>query len=150
MSQTLRALPLSPTAVIPERSHAGDAGFDLVSDVEITIRPGGQALVGTGIAIALPTNTVGLVCPRSGLASKHGITVLNAPGIIDESYRGEVKVILVNHSNDHFRVRCGDRIAQLVIVPYLAPTVEIVDELEATVRGYEGFGSTGFSTAAAA
>lgn len=150
MSQTLRIVPLSPTAVIPERAHAGDAGFDLVSDVDISIRPGDHALVGTGISIALPAGTVGLVCPRSGLAARSGVTVLNAPGIIDENYRGEVKVILVNHGDSHFRVRPGDRIAQLVITPYLAPPINIVDQLDNTDRGEGGFGSTGYSTAAAA
>lgn len=150
MSQNLRIVPLSPTAVVPQRAHDGDAGFDLVADVDVSIRPGEHALVGTGIAIALPAGTVGLVCPRSGLAAKRGVTVLNAPGIVDENYRGEVKVILVNHSDDDFRVHPGDRIAQLVIASYLAPAVDIVDQLDGTDRGEGGFGSTGYTTAAAA
>ena len=143
MSQSLRIVRLSPTAVIPERAHPGDAGLDLVSDEGIPIRPGGHALVGTGISIALPAGTVGLVCPRSGLAAKRQITVLNAPGIVEENYRGEVTVILVNHSDESFRVRPGERIAQLVITPYVAPAVEVVTELDDTDRGEGGCGSSG-------
>lgn len=150
MSEPLRIVPLSPSAVIPERAHAGDAGLDLSSDVDISIPPGGRALVGTGLSFALPAGTVGMVCPRSGLAARRGVTVLNAPGIVDESYRGEVKAILVNHSNDHFRILPGDRIAQLVIAPYLAPPIAVVGSLDETSRGDGGFGSSGVGALASA
>lgn len=143
MSQSLRIVPLSPTAIVPQRAHDGDAGLDLSSDEYIVIRAGQHALVGTGLSMALPAGTVGMVCPRSGIAARFGVTVLNAPGIVDEKYRGEVKVILVNHSEEDFWVRPGERIAQLVITSYLSPAVTVVATLDDTDRGEGGFGSSG-------
>lgn len=135
---------VAPGAAMPSRAHADDAGLDLASAEELEIPPGGRALVDTGIAIALPPGTVGLVCPRSGLAAKHGITVLNGPGVVDAGYRGPVKVSLHNTDLEHpFRLRRGDRIAQLVVVPFLAPTLQQVDQLEDTERAASGFGSSG-------
>lgn len=148
-SAELRFELLTPTAIVPRRAHESDAGFDLHADEEITILPGGRALVRCGIAIALPENTAGLVCPRSGLAGKRGVTVLNAPGVIDAGFRDEVRVILVNHHpGDAFKVNVGDRIAQLVITPFIAPTfVEAKVTEEETDRGLKGFGSTGVAAA---
>lgn len=131
-------------ATLPHRAHPDDAGLDLTSAEDLVIPPGGRALVGTGLAIALPPGTVGMVCPRSGLAARHGITVLNGPGIIDAGYRGEVKVPLHNTDlEEPFTLTVGDRIAQLVVLPYLAPQLVEVDDLEATDRAESGFGSSG-------
>jgi len=130
----------------PSQAHFGDAGFDLHAAEDVTIDSGQSVAVSTGIAIKLPTGAVGMVCPRSGLAAKHQVTVLNAPGIVDEGYRGEVKVLLINHGQRPFEVAAGDRVAQLVIVPYLAPTVTVLGDgetLDDTDRGIGGFGSTG-------
>lgn len=143
-SPALRFELLSPTAIAPTRAHETDAGFDLHADEQVTFAPGEYKLVRCGFAMALPVGTAGLVCPRSGLAGKSGITVLNAPGVIDAGYRGEVRVILINHSDTHFQVKPGDRIAQLVITPFIAPAFmeEKVTE-DDTDRGVQGFGSTG-------
>jgi len=142
----LRFEILTDTATAPRRAHATDAGFDLHADEHVTLAPGEYKLVRTGIAIALPEGTAGLVCPRSGLAGKNGITVLNAPGVIDAGFRGEVKVILINHSHSYFEVNPGDRIAQLVITPFIAPAfVEAKVTEDDTDRGLNGFGSTGVS-----
>lgn len=133
-------------AKAPSQAHFGDAGFDLHAAEDVTISAGRSVAVSTGIAIKLPAGTVGMVCPRSGLAAKNQVTVLNAPGIVDEGYRGEVKVLLINHGERPFEVAAGDRIAQLVIVPYLAPTVTVLgggETLDDTDRGVGGFGSTG-------
>lgn len=141
---TLQIKQLTPTATAPTYAHDGDAGMDLRADEETTLPAGGRALVGTGIAMALPRGHVGLVHPRSGLAAKNGITVLNAPGTIDAGYRGEVKVILLNTSDEAFNIAPGDRIAQLVIQKVEHPDIEIVESLdEDTSRGAGGFGSTG-------
>ena len=145
---TLRIRLLSKTATTPIRAHDDDAGLDLIANEHAYLLPGHHALVGTGIAIALPPGTVGMVCPRSGLAAKQGVTVLNAPGIIDSGYRGEVKVILINRSVDGVGIAPGDRIAQLVIAPFIAPAIDIVTDLDDTTRGTGGFGSTGVSTPA--
>lgn len=135
---------LDAGAVLPGRAHPDDAGLDLVSAEDVHLPPGGRALVGTGVRLALPPGTVGLVCPRSGLAARHGITVLNGPGIVDAGYRGEIRVPLHNTDlTEGFTVSRGDRIAQLVVVPYLAPTLEVVEELDTTVRAQGGFGSSG-------
>lgn len=137
-------LTVAESAVVPYRAHADDAGLDLISAEEVSLAAGGRALVATGVRLALPAGTVGMVCPRSGLATKHGVTVLNGPGIIDTGYRGEIKVPL--HNTDlvsEFRIRPGDRIAQLVIVPFLAPRLEVVQELPGTERSAQGFGSSG-------
>jgi dUTP pyrophosphatase len=135
---------LDPRATLPVRAHEGDAGLDLHALDGFTLKPGERAVISTGIAIALPSGTVGLVVPRSGLAAKHGLSVVNAPGIIDEGYRGEICVILLNtDASDAIEVAAGDRIAQLVIQRVESPAVVEVDELPETARGEGGFGSTG-------
>lgn len=137
---------LRPDATLPRYATEGAAGLDLAAalDASVEISPGGRAIVGTGIAIHLPRETEGQVRPRSGLAARHGVTVLNAPGTIDEDYRGEVKVILINHGQSPFRIESGDRIAQLVVKPVLRVTVEETrEEAPQTERGAGGFGSTG-------
>jgi dUTP pyrophosphatase len=134
---------LTPTAVVPSYAHPGDAGLDLFADVSTSLDPGERKLVGTGISIELPSNTEGQVRPRSGLALKHGISVLNTPGTIDRGYRGEVGVILINHGQQRFDVRPGMKIAQLVIASCLTVMVEEAVELSGTARGQGGFGSTG-------
>lgn len=143
---TLQIKQLIPNSVAPTYAHEGDAGMDLRASEEAVIPARSRALVGTGIAVALPVGHVGLVHPRSGLAAKHGVTVLNAPGTIDAGYRGEVKVILLNTSDEAFNVAIGDRIAQLVIQKVEHPHIEVVEVLdEDTSRGAGGFGSTGVS-----
>ena len=135
---------LDPDAPVPERAHPGDAGLDLRSAIDVEVKPGERALVPTGIAIAIPEGHAGLVLPRSGLASRHGLTMANAPGLIDAGYRGEVICAVVNLDRDSaVMIRRGDRIAQLVLITI--PDVEpaVVDELPPTSRGDGGFGSTG-------
>ena len=145
-SAELRFELLTPTAIAPSRAHATDAGFDLHADEYLVLPPGQHALIRCGVAIALPERTAGLVCPRSGLAGRHGITVLNAPGVIDAGYRGETRVILINHGTKDFAIQPGDRIAQLVITPFIAPTfVEAKVTEDETDRGLNGFGSTGIA-----
>ena len=134
---------LHPAAQPPERTRPGDAGFDLRAIEPFTLAPGERALVPTGVAIALPPGHAGLVTPRSGLAVKHGISVVNGPGLVDPNYRGELKVVLINLGSETFRGEAGDRIAQLLIVPFTAPPVQIVDALDDTERGAAGFGSSG-------
>jgi dUTP pyrophosphatase len=134
---------LSPTATLPSYSHPGDAGLDLYADASVSIEPGETKLVGTGISIELPPNTEAQVRPRSGLALKQGITVLNTPGTIDHGYRGEVGVILINHGRRRFDVVSGMKIAQMVIAPFVSVSVEEAAELSVTARGGGGFGSTG-------
>lgn len=131
------------TAKEPEYANPGDAGADLRSVESVRIPAGGRALVNTGISAALPEGTVAMVCPRSGLAVKNGITVLNAPGIIDSGYRGEWGVVLLNTSHDDFDINVGDKIAQVVLVPFISGSFVHVDELDSTERGSGGFGSTG-------
>lgn len=129
---------------MPQRAHPEDAGLDLASAEEIVIPAGGRALVDTGLALALPAGTVGMVCPRSGLAARHGITVLNGPGIVDAGYRGPIKVALHNTDlSEPFALHVGDRIAQLVVVPFLAPRLDEVEDLDETARAGAGFGSSG-------
>lgn len=144
-SQTmqLKIQKLQPTAILPHYAHENDAGLDLFSLEDVTLVPGDSQLIHTGIAIELPPGTEGQVRPRSGLALKHQITVLNTPGTIDAGYRGEVGVILINHGKEPFQVTSGMKIAQLVITPVLRVTVEPVNELSDTSRGESGFGSTG-------
>jgi dUTP pyrophosphatase len=140
----LPVLLLDERAVLPARAHAGDAGLDLVSVESVELPPGGRARVRTGIAIELPDGHAGLVVPRSGLAARHGVTVLNAPGLIDAGYRGEVAVLLVNTDRDAaYRIEAGDRIAQLVVVPVALAEPQAVAGLTASARGEGGFGSTG-------
>jgi dUTP pyrophosphatase len=129
--------------VVPDRAYAGDAGLDLSSCERVELAPGARALVPTGLAVAIPEGFAGFVQPRSGLAVKHGISIVNTPGLIDSGYRGELQVALLNtDASEPFVVEPGMRIAQLVIVPI--PDVELVevDELPATERGARGFGST--------
>jgi len=128
---------------LPETAHPWDAGVDLRARETVVLESGGRAMVPTGLAVAIPEGHVGLVAPRSGLAARHGLGVVNAPGVIDAGYRGEVMVILVNHGTDPVTLERGDRIAQLIVVPFVTPVFEDVDELPESVRGEEGFGSTG-------
>lgn len=128
----------------PAYAQPGDAGADLRSRVDLTLQPGERALVPTGVAIALPEGFVGLVHPRSGLAAKHGITIVNAPGTVDSGYRGELMVCLLNTDRSQpFVIQRGDRIAQLVIQKFEAATFNVVESLSETERGTAGFGSTG-------
>jgi len=141
---SLRVKRLNPRAVLPSRAHEGDAGLDLHALDDFELAPGERAQVRTGIAIALPAGTAGLVLPRSGLAARHGISLVNAPGLIDEGYRGEVQVLLLNTDRSQpFRAQAGDRIAQLVVVDVEAPEVVETDDLGDTSRGSGGFGSSG-------
>lgn len=131
---------------LPRYAQPGDAGADLISTETLTLAPGERALVGTGVSIALPDGYGGFVMPRSGLAAKHGISVVNAPGTIDAGYRGEIKVILLNTDRfTPFEITAGDRIAQLVIIPVVRATFLPVDSLPESERGEGGFGSTGIS-----
>ena len=129
--------------MLPRYAHAGDAGLDLCACEAATVAPGASALVRTGLIAELPAGTEAQVRPRSGLALKHGVTLLNAPGTIDEGYRGEIGVILINHGAVPFHVTPGMRIAQMVVAPVLCVTVEEVSNVSATARGAGGFGSTG-------
>lgn len=140
----LRFRRLSEAALPPARAHGGDAGYDLHAAEAASIGPGERASVGTGIAIALPEGSAGLVVPRSGLAARHGIGVVNAPGLIDSGYRGEVRVLLLNTDRERgFEVAPGDRIAQLVLIRVETPEAVELDALDETARGAGGFGSTG-------
>jgi dUTP pyrophosphatase len=135
---------LDPAARLPARAHEDDAGYDLHALEAATLAPGARAMVRTGIALELPLRHAGLVLPRSGLAARHGIALVNAPGLIDYGYRGEVKVLLLNTDRDTpFDIAAGDRIAQLLVVPIAAPDIVEVDALAATARGEGGFGSSG-------
>ena len=141
---TLRFRRLSEAARPPAQAHEGDAGYDLHAAEGLTIAPGERASVGTGIAVAIPQGQAGLVIPRSGLASRHGISVVNTPGLIDSGYRGELRVLLLNTDRGQpFSVEPGDRIAQLVLVRVETDEAVEVEELDETVRGAGGFGSTG-------
>jgi dUTP pyrophosphatase len=138
-------------AQAPSYAHPGDAGADLVSTEEVTLAPGERRTVGTGVSIALPDGYVGLVVPRSGLAAKHGITVVNTPGTIDAGYRGEIRVILLNtDSAEPYSIAAGDRIAQLLVLPVTRARFIPVERLPGTERGDGGFGSTGYRRADAA
>ena len=135
---------LRPDAVVPARAHPGDAGLDLSAVEPLVLEPGGRAACATGLAVAIPEGHAGLVVPRSGLARRHGVTVANAPGLIDAGYRGELQVLLVNLAQEPYRIAPGARIAQLVIVPVALSAPRLVDELPASDgRGEGGFGSTG-------
>ena len=133
-----------PDLPLPAYAHPGDAGADLRAATEVVLPPGGRATVGTGIAIAVPDGYAAFVHPRSGLASRHGITVVNAPGTVDAGYRGEVRVVLLNTDpTEPFTVRRGDRIAQLIVQPVTRVRFLDAAELPPTPRGEGGFGSTG-------
>ena len=139
----LRVRRLNPDAIIPAYAHPGDAGLDLHACEDVALDPGVACLVSTGVAIELPEATEAQVRPRSGLALKHSVTVLNTPGTIDEGYRGEVGVVLINHGPSTFQVTRGMRIAQLVVQKRWTVEVVEVDGLTDTTRGAGGFGSTG-------
>lgn len=135
---------LRPGAVLPVRQHAGDAGLDLCCVAPVRLGPGERASVPTGLAVAIPEGYAGLVTPRSGLAARHGLTLVNTPGVIDAGYRGELRVLLLNTDRETaFEAAAGERIAQLLLVPVALPVVEEVSSLEDTARGAAGFGSTG-------
>lgn len=134
------------TGQAPIHANPGDAGADLFAAETVTLAPGERAVVGTGTAIGLPERTVGLVAPRSGLAARHGITIVNAPGVIDSGYRGELKVTLLNTDlAETYIVNAGDRIAQLLVLPIPAVEFVAVPELPEGERGNAGFGSTGYA-----
>ncbi len=135
---------LDPGLPLPSYAHPGDAGADLVTAVDLTLAPGERALVPTGLSIALPEGYVALVHPRSGLAHRHGLSIVNTPGTIDAGYRGEIKVLLVNHDpSQPVELRRGDRIAQLVVQRFERAVFTEVDALPESVRGAGGYGSTG-------
>jgi dUTP pyrophosphatase len=149
---TARRSPADPsagTAAVdhaPLYAHPGDAGADLVAAESVLLRPGHRALVGTGVSIALPEGHAAFVMPRSGLAAKHGVTVVNSPGTVDAGYRGEIKVALLNTDLEaEHHVAVGDKIAQLVVMPVVRATFVPVDALPESVRGEGGFGSTGYA-----
>jgi dUTP pyrophosphatase len=140
----LKVQLLSDSAVLPTRAHKGDAGLDLCASEAAHIGPGERWQVATGIAVEIPEGHAGLVLPRSGLARRHGISLVNAPGLIDAGYRGEVKVLLLNNDPaEVFRIKPGDRIAQLLITPFVAAEPVEAGELASSERGDGGFGSTG-------
>lgn len=140
----LPVLRLDPGMPLPAYAHPGDAGADLCAAADVVLPPGGRATVGTGIAIAVPDGYAAFVHPRSGLAARHGITLVNAPGTVDAGYRGEVRVVLLNTDPaEPFTVRRGDRIAQLVVQPVTRVSFLDATELPPTPRGEAGFGSTG-------
>lgn len=137
---------LITASVLPNYAHPGDAGADLHSTEALVLAPGERALVGTGVAIALPDGYAAFVVPRSGLAAKHGITIVNSPGTVDAGYRGEIKVTLLNTDpSSPFPVAVGDRIAQLIVMPVSRATFIPVDKLPGSHRGEGGFGSTGLA-----
>jgi dUTP diphosphatase len=142
----LRFKRVRPEGALPSTHHEGDAGLDLRAAIDATVKPGERVMVPTGVAVAIPDGHAGLVLPRSGLASNQGLTLANAPGLIDAGYRGEVICSVVNLDREEaVDIRTGDRIAQLVIVAIPAVTAEWADELPETGRGEGGFGSTGTS-----
>ena len=140
----LRFSRLDPGAKVPVRAHDDDAGLDLHANEAVRLAPGERASVGTGLAVAIPPGHADLVLPRSGLAAKHGIALVNAPGLIDPGYRGELRVLLLNTDRDAaFEIEPGDRIAQLLLVPFTAATPVEAESLDETKRGLAGFGSSG-------
>ena len=144
MSQPLQVRRLHPDAVLPRRAHPGDAGLDLHAIEPATLAPGERASIGTGIAVAIPEGQAGLVLPRSGLAARSGIALVNAPGLIDAGYRGELRVLLLNTDRETpCSIEKGDRIAQLVLIRIETPETEEAETLPDSVRGEGGFGSSG-------
>lgn len=134
---------LRAEARVPERAYPGDAGVDLAACEPVTLGPGERALVPTGLAVAIPEGYAGFVQPRSGLATRHGVTIVNAPGLIDSGYRGEIQVVLLNTDKEAtFSADAGERIAQLVILPVPEVVLREVDELPSSERGVRGFGSS--------
>jgi dUTP pyrophosphatase len=145
LTAELQVRLLHPGARPPSRAHEHDAGYDLACNEDFTLWPARRRTVGTGVAIALPPGVAGLVTPRSGLAARHGVTIVNTPGLVDPGYRGELRVTLLNTGDAPYAARAGDRIAQLLLVPFVAPEVRVVEELPAPPddRGELGFGSSG-------
>ncbi len=144
MVSQIPLLRLDEGLPLPKRAHPGDAGVDLYSTADVRIEPGARTLIATGVAIALPYGTVGLIHPRSGLAAKHGLTVVNTPGTIDAGYRGEIKVCLLNTDREQaVEIKRGDRIAQLLVQRVELPEFKEVTFLDETVRGAGGYGSSG-------
>jgi dUTP pyrophosphatase len=140
----LRVLRLDPRAILPTRAYAHDAGLDLYALESVTLGPGERASLRTGVAVEIPAGQAGLVLPRSGLAARHGIALVNAPGLIDAGYRGELQVLLLNTDREQpCALDAGDRIAQLVLVAVATPAVVEVGELSVSERGSGGFGSSG-------
>jgi len=145
VTETVDILIIAPQ--VPAYAHPGDAGADLVSTEALRLEPGQRALVGTGVRIALPDGYVAFVVPRSGLATKHGITIVNSPGTVDAGYRGEIKVTLLNtDATEAYDIGVGDRIAQLIVMPVSRAHFIPVEELPESIRGAGGFGSTGYTT----
>lgn len=143
-ARALRLVRLDPELPLPQRAHPDDAGIDLYARNDVTLAPGARALVATGVAVALPPDTVGLLHPRSGLALRHGVGMVNAPGTVDAGYRGELKVVLINLDPDEpVALQRGDRVAQLIVQRVERPAVVEVDDLGASPRGTGGFGSSG-------
>jgi dUTP pyrophosphatase len=141
---TLKVRRLDPRARVPTRAYPGDAGLDLHALEDVALEPGERASVRTGIAVEIPEGEAGLVLPRSGLAARHGISLVNAPGLIDSGYRGEIVVLLLNTDpSERFEMAAGDRIAQLVLLKVQTPEVVEVEELAVSERGAGGFGSSG-------
>jgi dUTP pyrophosphatase len=139
----LEVMQVRPGARVPQRAYAGDAGLDLAACEQVELGPGERALVPTGLAVAIPEGYAGFVQPRSGLAARDGITVVNSPGLIDSGYRGEIQVVLLNTDRERtFTAEAGDRIAQLVVLPVPDLSVREVDELPPSERGVRGFGSS--------
>ena len=135
---------MDETVPLPAYAKSGDAGADLISTIDTTIYPEERAVIPTGLSLAIPQGYVGLIHPRSGLAMNHGISIVNTPGTVDSGYRGEIKVILINHDKwKQFEIKRGDRIAQIVIQKVEQPTFRELTELDLTDRGTSGFGSTG-------
>jgi dUTP pyrophosphatase len=140
----VRVVRLDPDLPLPQYAHPGDAGADLVTSVDVRLAPGERAMVPTGVAVALPDGYVALVHPRSGLAARHGLSIVNTPGTIDAGYRGEIKVMLINHDPvAPIELRRGDRIAQLVVQRFERARFVEVERLPESVRGAGGYGSTG-------
>lgn len=140
----LRVTLLEPGARLPGRAHEGDAGLDLHAAERASLAPGERASVGTGIAVEIPPGHAGLVLPRSGIAVRHGIALVNSPGLIDSGYRGEIRVLLLNTDREHsFEIEPGDRVAQLVLTPIAQAESVEVTELTVSARGDGGFGSSG-------
>ena len=134
---------LHPDAVVPEAAYAGDAGLDLSICEPLELGPGERAMVSTGLAVAIPEGHAGFVLPRSGLAARRGITLVNTPGLIDSGYRGEIKLVVINTDREEpFSAEVGERLAQLVVLAYPPVRPVVVDDHEATVRGARGFGSS--------
>jgi dUTP pyrophosphatase len=143
MKIEVKVKSLTETAQLPRSAHSGDAGLDLFADEDAILRAGTWKSIKTGIAIQLPEGAEAQIRPRSGLAARHGITVLNSPGTVDAGYRGEIKVLLVNMGHKRYKIKQGDRIAQMVVSPIAAVTIVPTAELDGSDRAASGFGSTG-------